>query len=108
MIPDRPGSPGKNERFEQLWQEEGGMSELLRLDEEERNLPHLTLDGERVPFLPGETLYQVAERHGREIPTLCYDPRLEAFGGCRLCVVEVEGWGSRWPPAPPGLRTGWW
>lgn len=94
MIPDRPGSPGKDERFEQLRQEEGGMSELLRLDEEERNLPHLTLDGERVPFLPGETLYQVAERHGREIPTLCYDPRLEAFGGCRLCVVEVEGWGK--------------
>lgn len=70
------------------------MSEVLRLDEEEKNLPYVTLDGEKVPFLPGETLYQVAERHGREIPTLCYDSRLEAFGGCRLCVVEVEGWGK--------------
>uniref|UniRef100_A0A540V999 2Fe-2S iron-sulfur cluster binding domain-containing protein n=2 Tax=Litorilinea aerophila TaxID=1204385 RepID=A0A540V999_9CHLR len=53
--------------------------------------PTLTLDGERVTFTPGETLYQVARRQGKEIPTLCYDPRLQPFGGCRLCVVEVEG-----------------
>ena len=51
----------------------------------------LTLDGVEVPFTEGETIYEVAERAGREVPTLCYDSRLEAFGGCRLCVVEVEG-----------------
>lgn len=51
----------------------------------------MTLDGEEVTFSEGETIYEVAERHGRNIPTLCYDPRLEPFGGCRLCVVEVEG-----------------
>ena len=49
------------------------------------------LDGEEVPFDGGETIFQVAERHHKDIPTLCYDDRLEAFGGCRLCVVEVEG-----------------
>ncbi len=53
--------------------------------------PTLVLDGERVSFTPGETVYEVAERRGREIPTLCYDARLEPFGGCRLCVVEIEG-----------------
>jgi len=51
----------------------------------------LTLDGEKVSFRQGETIYEVAERHRREIPTLCYDDRLEAFGACRLCVVDVEG-----------------
>ena len=51
----------------------------------------MTLDGEEVTFTPGETIYEVAERHHKEIPTLCYDPRLEPFGGCRLCVVELEG-----------------
>lgn len=51
----------------------------------------LTLDGKRTPFRPGESLYEVAQRVGTEIPSLCYDPRLEPFGGCRLCVVEVEG-----------------
>ena len=51
----------------------------------------LTLDGEQVEFFEGETIYQVAERHRKEVPTLCYDERLEAFGACRLCVVELEG-----------------
>jgi predicted molibdopterin-dependent oxidoreductase YjgC len=51
----------------------------------------LILDGQEISFSEGETLYEVARRHGREIPTLCYDPRLEPFGACRLCVVEVEG-----------------
>ncbi len=51
----------------------------------------VTLDGKQVSFTPGETVYEIAERHRKEIPTLCYDPRLEPFGGCRLCVVELEG-----------------
>ena len=51
----------------------------------------MTLDGDDVSFTPGETIYEVAERHQKDIPTLCYDPRLEPFGGCRLCVVELEG-----------------
>lgn len=53
--------------------------------------PTLVLDGETVEFSPGETLYQVGARHDREIPTLCYDDRLEPFGACRLCVVSIEG-----------------
>ena len=51
----------------------------------------LTLDGVAVAFTEGETIYEVASRHKKDIPTLCYDSRLEPFGGCRLCVVEVEG-----------------
>ena len=51
----------------------------------------ITLDGAEVEFEPGETLYTIAQRHRKDVPTLCYDERLEAFGACRLCVVEVEG-----------------
>ncbi len=51
----------------------------------------MTLDGAEVTFTAGETVYEVAERHNRNVPTLCYDPRMEPFGACRLCVVEVEG-----------------
>ena len=51
----------------------------------------VSVDGELVEFKDGETIYEVADRCSREVPTLCYDPRLEAFGSCRLCVVEVEG-----------------
>jgi predicted molibdopterin-dependent oxidoreductase YjgC len=55
------------------------------------SLKTLVLDGHKVEYRPGESLYQLAQRHRREVPTLCYDERLEAFGACRLCVVEVEG-----------------
>ncbi len=51
----------------------------------------LTLDGEYISFTPGETIYEVAARAGQMIPSLCYDPRLDPFGGCRLCVVHVKG-----------------
>ncbi|MFT7619926.1 MAG: putative molibdopterin-dependent oxidoreductase YjgC [Planctomycetota bacterium] len=51
----------------------------------------MTLDGEAVEFQDGETLFEISERHKKEVPTLCYDERLDAFGGCRMCMVEVEG-----------------
>jgi predicted molibdopterin-dependent oxidoreductase YjgC len=49
------------------------------------------IDGVEVAFSEDETILEVAQRHEKEIPTLCYDPRLEPFGGCRLCIVELEG-----------------
>ena len=51
----------------------------------------MEIDGVEVAFTEGETVLEIAERHQKEIPTLCYDPRLEPFGGCRLCIVELEG-----------------
>ncbi len=60
-------------------------------DNHSHNPPTLTLNGQTITFTPGETIYQVAGRANVNIPTLCYDDRLEPFGGCRLCVVEVEG-----------------
>jgi formate dehydrogenase major subunit len=50
-----------------------------------------TLDGETVTARPGETILQVAERHGVRIPHLCYAEGLRADGNCRACVVEIEG-----------------
>ena len=52
----------------------------------------MTIDGDFVEFDEGDTIYEVASRRlGKDIPTLCYDDRLEAFGACRLCIVDVEG-----------------
>ena len=50
------------------------------------------IDGVEIPFEEGETLFEIAHRQGKPIPSLCYDERLEAFGACRLCVVEIEGY----------------
>ena len=51
----------------------------------------MSLNGELVSFTLGETIYEVAARYGIDIPSLCYDSRLEAFGACRMCVVEMKG-----------------
>ncbi|SLN69700.1 formate dehydrogenase subunit alpha [Oceanibacterium hippocampi] len=52
-----------------------------------------TLDGREVGAGPGETIWQVAERHGTTIPHLCYSTkaRYPADGNCRACMVEIEG-----------------
>lgn len=50
-----------------------------------------SLDGETVEAHEGETVLQVARRHGKRIPTLCHDPRLAPFTSCFLCLVELEG-----------------
>ena len=52
-----------------------------------------TLNGERVVAQPGETVWQVAQRLGVEIPHLCYSPEpgYRADGNCRACMVEIEG-----------------
>jgi predicted molibdopterin-dependent oxidoreductase YjgC len=50
-----------------------------------------TLDGREVSAPAGELLVHAAARHGVFIPTLCHDDKLDPYGGCRMCVVGVEG-----------------
>jgi formate dehydrogenase major subunit len=52
-----------------------------------------TLDGREVEAHDGETIWQVAQRLGAEIPHLCYSPEpgYRADGNCRACMVEIEG-----------------
>jgi NADH-quinone oxidoreductase subunit G len=50
-----------------------------------------TLDGTDVSAPEGELLVHAAARHGVFIPTLCHDDKLDPYGGCRMCVVGVEG-----------------
>ena len=56
----------------------------------------------------GETILQAAQRHGVEIPTLCYAPGLAPEGGCRLCLVELRGAsrpvGACHTPIQPGME----
>ena len=56
----------------------------------------LTIDGKEVKAKAGMTVLQAARQEGIYIPTLCHHEKLEAFGGCRLCIVELEvrGWKS--------------
>jgi NADH dehydrogenase/NADH:ubiquinone oxidoreductase subunit G len=52
------------------------------------------IDGKTVQAAPETTLLDAARAAGIFIPTLCHHEKLEPFGACRLCIVEVEvrGW----------------
>src|SRR6267378_727363 len=52
-----------------------------------------SLDDREVEAVPGESIWQVAQRLGTEIPHLCWLPKLgyRADGNCRACMVEIEG-----------------
>jgi len=50
----------------------------------------LNIDGKQVETKEGTTVLEAAQEAGIYIPTLCYHPALSPYGGCRLCVVEIE------------------
>jgi predicted molibdopterin-dependent oxidoreductase YjgC len=52
---------------------------------------HLTVDGKKVDVESGATVLDAARKAGVYVPTLCDHKGLAPYGGCRLCVVEVEG-----------------
>ncbi|HHY39946.1 MAG TPA: FAD-dependent oxidoreductase [Syntrophaceticus sp.] len=51
----------------------------------------VNINGKEVTAVRGQTILEVARQNGIQIPTLCYDERLQPYGGCGLCVVEVAG-----------------
>jgi NADPH-dependent glutamate synthase beta subunit-like oxidoreductase/Pyruvate/2-oxoacid:ferredoxin oxidoreductase delta subunit len=50
----------------------------------------LTIDGKEIEVEKDATVLQAAQSAGVYIPTLCYHPDLQPYGGCRLCIVEIE------------------
>ncbi|MCW5860112.1 MAG: (2Fe-2S)-binding protein, partial [Caldilineales bacterium] len=63
----------------------------------------LIIDGKPIETPSGSTVLEAALAHGIDVPRLCYHPELAPSGGCRLCLVEVEG---RAAPTPScGLRA---
>ncbi|MDB6177961.1 formate dehydrogenase subunit alpha [Paracoccus sp. Z330] len=51
----------------------------------------LTVDGFPVTVPEGTSVMRAAAEAGIMVPKLCASDNLEAFGSCRLCVVEIEG-----------------
>ena len=51
----------------------------------------LTIDGRAVTVPEGTSVMRAAAEAGGSIPKLCATDNVEAFGSCRLCLVEVDG-----------------
>ncbi|MCP5105866.1 MAG: molybdopterin-dependent oxidoreductase [bacterium] len=51
----------------------------------------ITIDNREIEVNEGVTILDAAEKNDIYIPHLCSHPELTPYGGCRLCIVEVEG-----------------
>ena len=51
----------------------------------------LQIDGVTVSVPKGTSVMRAASEAGTKIPKLCATDSLEAFGSCRICLVEIEG-----------------
>jgi formate dehydrogenase major subunit len=52
---------------------------------------NITINEKKIQVPEGTTVLRAAQTAGIDIPTLCDHPALTPYGGCRLCVVEIEG-----------------
>ena len=53
----------------------------------------VTIEGKKVAIEGERNLLELIRKAGFKITTFCYQPELEIYGACRLCLVEVEGMG---------------
>ena len=62
-------------------------------DSDQKPVPtnRFLLDGEEVPFTPGQSVIQAALAAGHYIPHLCYHPEFKPHGSCKVCTVRVDG-----------------
>ncbi len=69
------------------------MNAITRLELASLDAPTVTfeLNGRSVTARADQTLIQVADREGIEVPRLCYMDGLEVVGNCRSCMVEIAG-----------------
>ena len=71
------------------------------------NLVMLTIDGVSVTVPEGTSIMRAAMEMGTQIPKLCATDMVEAWGSCRMCLVEIEGRAgtpaSCTTPVAPGL-----
>jgi predicted molibdopterin-dependent oxidoreductase YjgC len=51
----------------------------------------LTIDNKKVTVRKLSTILDAIRKLDISIPTLCHHPELSPYGGCRLCIVEIEG-----------------
>ncbi len=69
------------------------MNAITRIEREEADASTVTflLDGREISARHTDTLIEIADREGIEIPRLCYKAGMEAVGNCRACMVEIKG-----------------
>ena len=55
------------------------------------NQVSLQIDGHQIQVAEGTSVMRAAAMLGINIPKLCATDSLDAFGSCRMCLVEIDG-----------------
>ncbi len=66
----------------------------------------IRINGREVNIIPGDTILDVANKNGIDIPTMCFLKRANPTGACRICVVEVEGYRNLVPSCATEAKAG--
>jgi bidirectional [NiFe] hydrogenase diaphorase subunit len=78
--------------------------------EKERAVPQKTIsirvDGALIAAAEGQTILDAAKASGKRIPTLCDLDGITPVGGCRLCIVEVQGIDRLLPACTTPIQEG--
>ena len=83
------------------------MEETVRTHEDgDKASMRVTLNDQPGEFPEGSTILDALRAASIGVPTLCYDPRLQPGGACRLCVVSVRGWERPVPACSTPLARG--
>jgi len=53
---------------------------------------NITVNGQQIPVIKGQTVLQASLAAGIDIPVFCWHPQLVPVGACRICLVEIEKW----------------
>ncbi len=69
------------------------MNDITRAERVQAEAPMVTftLNGRQITGLATDTILEIADKEGIEIPRLCYKEGMEAVGNCRSCMVEIKG-----------------
>ena len=65
----------------------------------------LEIDGHKVEVEEGASVLDATRKAGSFVPTLCYQRDLSSFGGCRMCIVAIDGVPLWVVPNPSGLNA---
>uniref|UniRef100_A0A2A4K1R7 NADH-ubiquinone oxidoreductase 75 kDa subunit, mitochondrial n=1 Tax=Heliothis virescens TaxID=7102 RepID=A0A2A4K1R7_HELVI len=66
----------------------------------------IQINGKPVSVPPYFTIMQALRREKVTIPSFCYHERLSIAGNCRMCLVELEGWGKLQIACAVGVSKG--
>src|SRR5258708_23697757 len=66
----------------------------------------ITIDGQEVTAVIGESILRAAQRAGFNVPTLCDDEKLAPAAACRMCLVDVEGYERPMPSCHLPVEAG--